>query len=109
MWNVSRAHTHLPKQYHLRSYVSGSGCACWNVRSKTDQLPALQASSLRFDPSRTYGSACTLSRVCAQIGLVWMELLRLGDGGKRLKLGVDLTPVLSELVPTLRLKKSQCV
>ena len=47
--------------------------------------------------------------MCAQIGLVWMELMRLGDGGKRLKLGVDLTPVLSELVPTLRLKKSSYV
>jgi hypothetical protein len=47
--------------------------------------------------------------VFAQIGVVWMELLWLGDGGKIVKLGVDLKLVLSELVPTLRLKKSQCV
>ena len=36
-----------------------------------------------------------------------MEVLRLGDGDKRVKLGVDLTLALSELVPTLRLKGSQ--
>ena len=43
----------------------------------------------------------------AQIGLVWMEVLRLGDGDKRVKLGVDVTLALSALVPTLRLKGSQ--
>jgi hypothetical protein len=47
--------------------------------------------------------------VYPQIGLVWMELLRLGDGGKSVKLGVDLTLALSALAPTMRLKKSQCV
>jgi hypothetical protein len=46
---------------------------------------------------------------CTQVGMVWMELLRLEDGGKILKLGVDVKVVLSELVPTLRLKKSGCV
>jgi hypothetical protein len=45
----------------------------------------------------------------AQIGLVWMELLRLRDGGKSVKLGVDVLLALSDLVPTLRLKKRQCV
>jgi hypothetical protein len=50
-----------------------------------------------------------LVRVYPQIGLVWMELLRLGDGGKSVKLGVDLTLALSALAPTMRLKKSQCV
>jgi hypothetical protein len=45
----------------------------------------------------------------AQIGLVWMELLRLGDRGKRVKLGVDVRLVLSALVPRLRLKRDQCV
>ena len=44
---------------------------------------------------------------CAQIGLVWTEVLRLGDGDKRVKLGVDVTLALSALVPTLRLKGSQ--
>jgi len=34
-----------------------------------------------------------------------MELLRLADGGKRVKLGVDVTLELSALVPTLRLKE----
>ena len=38
-----------------------------------------------------------------------MELLRLRDGGKGVKLGVDLSLALSDLVPTLRLKKRQCV
>jgi hypothetical protein len=46
---------------------------------------------------------------CTQVGLVWMELLLLGDGGKLVKLGVDLKVLLSELVPTLLLKKSGCV
>ena len=46
---------------------------------------------------------------CAQIGVLWMELLRLRDGGKSVKLGVDVSLVLSDLVPTLRLKKRQCV
>jgi hypothetical protein len=45
----------------------------------------------------------------AQIGLVWMEVLRLGDGGKGVKLGVDVTLALSKLTPTLRLKRNQCV
>ena len=38
-----------------------------------------------------------------------MELLRLRDGGKSVKLGVDVSLALSDLVPTLRLKKRQCV
>jgi hypothetical protein len=38
-----------------------------------------------------------------------MELLRLRDGGKSVKLGVDVSLALSDLVPTLRLKKLQCV
>ena len=46
---------------------------------------------------------------CAQIGVLWMELLRLRDGGKSVKLGVDVSLALSDLVPTLRLKKRQCV
>ena len=46
---------------------------------------------------------------CAQIGMLWMELLCLRDGGKSVKLGVDVSLALSDLVPTLRLKKRQCV
>jgi hypothetical protein len=38
-----------------------------------------------------------------------MELLRLRDGGKGVKLGADVSLALSDLVPTLRLKKRQCV
>jgi hypothetical protein len=38
-----------------------------------------------------------------------MELLRLRDGGKSVRLGADVSLVLSDLVPTLRLKKRQCV
>jgi hypothetical protein len=45
----------------------------------------------------------------AQIGVLWMELLRLRDGGKSVKLGVDVSLALSDLLPTLRLKKRQCV
>jgi hypothetical protein len=46
---------------------------------------------------------------CEQIGVLWMELLRLRDGNKSVKLGVDVSLALSDLVPTLRLKKRQCV
>jgi hypothetical protein len=46
---------------------------------------------------------------CAQIGVVWMELLSLRDGGKSVKLGVDVSLALSALVPRLRLKRSGCV
>jgi hypothetical protein len=52
-------------------------------------------------------AVCNLTRVCAQIGLVWMGLLQLGDGAKGVKLGVDVSLALSDLVPTLRLKKRQ--
>jgi hypothetical protein len=38
-----------------------------------------------------------------------MKVLRLRDGGKSVKLGVDVSLALSDLVPTLRLKKRQCV
>jgi hypothetical protein len=41
--------------------------------------------------------------------VLWIEVLRLGDGGKSVKLGVDVSLALSDLVPTLRLKKRQCV
>jgi hypothetical protein len=54
-------------------------------------------------------SLFNLSRVYAQIGVVWMELLQLGDGWKSVKLGVDVWLDLCDLVPTLRLKRSQCV
>jgi hypothetical protein len=38
-----------------------------------------------------------------------MEVLRLRDGGKNVKLGVDVSLALSALVPRLRLKRSGCV
>jgi hypothetical protein len=86
---------------------------------------AVQDEPPRINPSCVHGPNCTehlrplehnqfvffnLIRVdYAQIGLVWMELLRLRDGGKSVKLGVDVSLALSDLVPTLRLKKRQCV
>jgi hypothetical protein len=38
-----------------------------------------------------------------------MEVLRLRDGDKGVKLGVDVSLALSALVPRLRLKRSGCI
>ena len=40
-----------------------------------------------------------------QIGLVWAEVLKCGDGRKRVLLGVDLKPEASELLPSLAAKR----
>jgi hypothetical protein len=97
-------------------------CACF-IKCVV-QLNAVKGEPLRFILGRAFTDAahvhaaaapvtiyafCLIHAYGAQIGLVWIELLRLGDGGKRVKLGVDVTLDLAELVPTLQPKNSQCV
>ena len=43
-----------------------------------------------------------------QIGLVWAEVLKCGDGSKRVLLGADLNPEARELLPSLAAKEKGC-
>ena len=51
------------------------------------------------------GSTFHQNKSLRQIGLLWLELLRCGVGSIRVKLGVDLSLALEELVPSLELKE----
>ena len=73
----------------------------WSFGAGTVRKMSLAAKREREKERKSGGGGAGRRR---QIMLIWRELLLLGDGSLRVRLGTDVDLSLSDLVPSLQLK-----